>query len=196
MCAPAQKLAHRCHSEERGISRPDGRRGWPRKRFLAPARNALALRQCQGAVQCSRDTAGGKFMPHASRERDGYLGTTRRRLVSKDRLMDRGDHVKSCAPKPIDGRRVCPWWLCFTFDNPLRRLIHNPKRSCGSGWRRQTAIDIGCGMGYFSLPMARLVGDTGRVIAVDLQDRMLHRAAAAGRAGRSSISHSTASLST
>jgi ubiquinone/menaquinone biosynthesis C-methylase UbiE len=72
--------------------------------------------------------------------------------------------------------RVCPWWLCFTFDNPLRRLIHNPEQIVRE-WIApgQTAIDIGCGMGYFSLPMARLVGDTGRVVAVDLQDPMLHQ---------------------
>jgi ubiquinone/menaquinone biosynthesis C-methylase UbiE len=72
--------------------------------------------------------------------------------------------------------RVCPWWLCFTFDNPLRRLIHNPEKILRE-WIApgQTAIDIGCGMGYFSLPMARLVGDTGRVIAADLQDQMLHQ---------------------
>ena len=71
---------------------------------------------------------------------------------------------------------VCPWWLCFTFDNPLRRLIHNPEQILRE-WLApgQTAIDIGCGMGYFSLPMARLVGDTGRVIAADLQDRMLQQ---------------------
>ena len=71
---------------------------------------------------------------------------------------------------------VCPWWLCFTFDNPLRRLLHNPEKILrdwiASG---QTVIDIGCGMGYFSLPMARLVGSTGHVIAADLQDQMLQQ---------------------
>ena len=71
---------------------------------------------------------------------------------------------------------VCPWWLCYTFDNPLRRLIHNPEKMLRE-WITpgQTVIDVGCGMGYFSLPMARLVGDTGRVIAVDLQAQMLDR---------------------
>jgi ubiquinone/menaquinone biosynthesis C-methylase UbiE len=84
---------------------------------------------------------------------------------------------------------VCPWWLCFTFDNPLRRLIHNPDRLLRS-WIApgQTAIDVGCGMGYFTLPMARLVGHTGRVIAVDLQaqmlDRLQRRAARAGLQAR------------
>lgn len=33
--------------------------------------------------------------------------------------------------------------------------------------------DIGCGLGYFTLPMAKKVGQTGKVIAVDLQMQML-----------------------
>jgi ubiquinone/menaquinone biosynthesis C-methylase UbiE len=34
-------------------------------------------------------------------------------------------------------------------------------------------LDIGCGMGYFSLPIARMVGDTGEVVCVDLQEQMI-----------------------
>jgi ubiquinone/menaquinone biosynthesis C-methylase UbiE len=36
-----------------------------------------------------------------------------------------------------------------------------------------TAVDVGSAMGFFSLPLARMVGDSGRVVCVDLQDRML-----------------------
>jgi len=36
-----------------------------------------------------------------------------------------------------------------------------------------TAIDLGCGMGYFSRAMAKIVGDTGKVISADLQQEML-----------------------
>jgi ubiquinone/menaquinone biosynthesis C-methylase UbiE len=39
-------------------------------------------------------------------------------------------------------------------------------------------LEPGCGMGFFTLPLARMVGDQGRVIAVDLQPRMLDRVAA------------------
>jgi ubiquinone/menaquinone biosynthesis C-methylase UbiE len=35
------------------------------------------------------------------------------------------------------------------------------------------AMDIGPGMGFFSLPMARMVGPQGRVICVDVQPKML-----------------------
>jgi ubiquinone/menaquinone biosynthesis C-methylase UbiE len=34
-------------------------------------------------------------------------------------------------------------------------------------------LDVGAGMGFFSLPMARMVGPLGRVICVDLQEKML-----------------------
>jgi ubiquinone/menaquinone biosynthesis C-methylase UbiE len=37
----------------------------------------------------------------------------------------------------------------------------------------QTVADLGCGMGYFTIPMARLASEDGRVIAVNLQAQML-----------------------
>jgi ubiquinone/menaquinone biosynthesis C-methylase UbiE len=84
-------------------------------------------------------------------------------------------------PNPIEERilidgRVCPWWFAYTFDNPLRRWLHNPRKILGAYVREgDTAIDIGCGMGPFTAGLARLVGSNGRVIAVDLQEEMLQR---------------------
>jgi 2-polyprenyl-3-methyl-5-hydroxy-6-metoxy-1,4-benzoquinol methylase len=70
--------------------------------------------------------------------------------------------------------RVCPWWLAYTFDNPLRHFLHNPEEILGSLVREGMAVaDIGCGMGYFSIAMAKMVTSTGRVIAVDVQQKML-----------------------
>ena len=84
---------------------------------------------------------------------------------------------------------VCPWWFAYTFDNPLRRLLHPPERVLeGLVTPGMTALDVGCGIGHFSLGMARLVGPGGRVIAVDLQERALaavrRRAVRAGLADR------------
>jgi 2-polyprenyl-3-methyl-5-hydroxy-6-metoxy-1,4-benzoquinol methylase len=71
---------------------------------------------------------------------------------------------------------VCPWWLAYTFDNPLRRILHPPEKVLsGLVSQGQTVLDIGCGMGHFSIGMARMVGEHGRVIALDLQDQMLDR---------------------
>lgn len=69
---------------------------------------------------------------------------------------------------------ICPWWLAYTFDNPLRKLFHRPEKMLGAYvGEGMTVLDVGCGMGYFSIGMARMVGPRGRVISVDIQDKML-----------------------
>jgi 2-polyprenyl-3-methyl-5-hydroxy-6-metoxy-1,4-benzoquinol methylase len=84
---------------------------------------------------------------------------------------------------------ICPWWGGFFIDNPLRRLLHDPAVIVGPYVTPgMTVMDVGCGMGFLSLAMARMVGAVGMVIAVDLQQRMLdvvtRRAAKAGLAQR------------
>jgi len=69
---------------------------------------------------------------------------------------------------------VCPWWGGYFIDNPFRRLLHRPEVILAPYLRPgMAAMDFGCGMGFFSIPIARIVGDDGRVIAVDLQQKML-----------------------
>ena len=69
---------------------------------------------------------------------------------------------------------VCPWWIAYTFDNPVRKLFHKPHKIFGDYIKEgMTVMDVGCGMGYFSIGMAKLVGATGKIIAVDLQQKML-----------------------
>jgi len=69
---------------------------------------------------------------------------------------------------------ICPWWLGYGLVSPLRKLIHDPEkilaRYVQQGMR---VLDIGSGMGFFSLPMAAMVGENGCVICIDLQDKML-----------------------
>jgi len=84
---------------------------------------------------------------------------------------------------------VCPWWLGYLLVSPLRRLIEPPEKMLGPYVRTgTTVVEPGCGMGYFSLPLARLVGPDGRVVCVDRQEKMiaglLRRARRAGLAGR------------
>ena len=69
---------------------------------------------------------------------------------------------------------VCPWWLAYSFDNPLRRWLHRPRKLLAPYVKEgMHVIDVGCGMGGFSIAMAKLVGDGGRVTALDLQEKML-----------------------
>ncbi len=69
---------------------------------------------------------------------------------------------------------VCPWWLAQALDNPIRRLIHSPDKILGEYIEPgQTVLDLGCGSGTFTIAMARMVVEAGRVIAVDVQEEML-----------------------
>ncbi|MBN1532350.1 MAG: class I SAM-dependent methyltransferase [Spirochaetes bacterium] len=71
-------------------------------------------------------------------------------------------------------RRVCPWWVGYFLASPFRRLAHKPERILAqyvdASYR---VLDIGCGMGFFSIPMAKTVGRSGRVYSLDLQERMI-----------------------
>lgn len=79
---------------------------------------------------------------------------------------------------------TCPWWLGYSFDNPLRRLIHDPAEIFdGLVEQDQTVVDIGCGLGFFTLALAEIVGPNGRVVAIDIQEQMLRRARARARRG-------------
>ena len=69
---------------------------------------------------------------------------------------------------------VCPWWLIRTFDNFVRRFFQKPEGILQDIVRPGDAcLDIGCGIGYFTIPMAGIVGPSGSVTAVDLQPEML-----------------------
>jgi ubiquinone/menaquinone biosynthesis C-methylase UbiE len=73
--------------------------------------------------------------------------------------------------------RTCPWWFTWTFDNPLRRLVHDPHKMLEPYVVPGSRVaDVGCGMGYFTVALARLVGPAGEVQAVDLQPQQLRAA--------------------
>jgi len=67
------------------------------------------------------------------------------------------------------GDHICPWWLAYTFDNPFRHFFHNPEKMLGSYVAKgMTVLDVGCGMGFFSIGLAKIVGDKGCVIAAEV----------------------------
>lgn len=85
--------------------------------------------------------------------------------------------------------RVCPWWLGYFLASPIRRWWQDPGEIVGPYVAPGMAIlEPGPGMGFFTLEMARRLGSAGRVIAVDVQPRMLgglkRRAAKAGLSAR------------
>jgi len=84
---------------------------------------------------------------------------------------------------------LCPWWLGYGLLSPIRRLREDPSEALSPFIRDgMIVLEPGPGMGFFTLEAARLVGPSGRVVAVDLQPRMLavlaRRAARAGLGDR------------
>jgi ubiquinone/menaquinone biosynthesis C-methylase UbiE len=72
--------------------------------------------------------------------------------------------------------RVCPVEMAAGLDNRFRRWFQNPEKILNPYIREgMTVLDVGCGPGFFSLDMARMVGQQGRVIASDVQDGMLEK---------------------
>ena len=70
--------------------------------------------------------------------------------------------------------RVCPAWVGYLLTNPLRRLFQDPYRILSPYVRPgMRVLDIGPGMGFFSLPLAEMVGPEGKVICIDIQEKML-----------------------
>ncbi len=86
-------------------------------------------------------------------------------------------------------KRVCPAWVGYLLSNPLRRLFQDPYRILGPYVRREIKVlDVGPGLGFFSLPLAEMVGPEGKVVCVDIQNKMLRvlrrRAERRGLSGR------------
>jgi ubiquinone/menaquinone biosynthesis C-methylase UbiE len=53
--------------------------------------------------------------------------------------------------------------------DPIRRLFEPPQRLIGPNVKKgQVVADLGCGPGYYALPLAEIVGLEGKVYAVDL----------------------------
>jgi ubiquinone/menaquinone biosynthesis C-methylase UbiE len=70
--------------------------------------------------------------------------------------------------------RVCPVEKAGVLDFNFRKFLQNPRRILQPYVKEgMTALDLGCGPGFFTVEMARLVGKTGKVIAADLQEGML-----------------------
>lgn len=71
---------------------------------------------------------------------------------------------------------ICSHHHSFALDNVFRKLVQSPKRILRPHLTKgDTVVDLGCGPGFFTVTMAELVGSSGKVFAVDLQQEMLDR---------------------
>jgi len=69
---------------------------------------------------------------------------------------------------------VCPWYIGYLLANPLRKLYQDPVKLLSPYVKTgMSVLEVGPGMGFFSIPLASLVGEKGKIYSVDLQERML-----------------------
>ena len=71
----------------------------------------------------------------------------------------------------------CPAWLGWLLENPYMEAVASAttildQLDLEAG---MSVLDIGCGPGRLTIPAARRVGSTGRVVALDIQPTMLHK---------------------
>ncbi|WP_445475287.1 class I SAM-dependent methyltransferase [Methanococcoides methylutens] len=72
--------------------------------------------------------------------------------------------------------RVCPAAISGILDNRIRRWFQKPRKILEPYVQEgMTVLDLGCGSGFFSIEIARMVGSSGLVIASDLQEGMLRK---------------------
>jgi ubiquinone/menaquinone biosynthesis C-methylase UbiE len=70
---------------------------------------------------------------------------------------------------------VCPAEFAGGLDNSFRRWLQNPEKILKPYIKNgMKVLDLGCGPGVFTVEIAKLVGESGKVVAADLQDGMLN----------------------
>ncbi len=76
----------------------------------------------------------------------------------------------------MNNNHVCPVAIAGSLDTRFRRIFQNPQTILKPYLKEgMTVLDIGCGPGFFTLDIAQMVGESGRVIAVDMQEGMLQK---------------------
>ena len=69
------------------------------------------------------------------------------------------------------------WMISLMHDNPLLPHLKNPYRLLEAAGlsQGQKVMEVGCGPGFFTIPAAKIVGDTGIVYATDVNPLAIKR---------------------
>lgn len=73
-------------------------------------------------------------------------------------------------------RTPCPSALGWLINNPIRRWYTRHLLDAVGIKAGETVLELGCGPGTFTVEAARRLGPTGKLIAVDIQPRMIAQA--------------------
>ena len=73
-------------------------------------------------------------------------------------------------------KHTCPAWGAVGLDNSIRKWMHHPQKILKPYIKEgMTVLDVGCGPGFFSIEIAKMLNGSGKVIAADVQEAMLDK---------------------
>jgi len=73
-------------------------------------------------------------------------------------------------------KQIFPVERAAGLDNSFRKLVHNPQKILKPYIKEgMTVLDVGCGPGFFSVEIAKMLNGSGKVIAADVQGGMLEK---------------------
>lgn len=76
----------------------------------------------------------------------------------------------------INSSAVCPFQHSGTLDAKYRRILQNPAIFLHPFIHKgMNVLDLGCGTGFCTFDIARLLDGEGKVVAADLQTEMLNK---------------------
>ena len=73
-------------------------------------------------------------------------------------------------------KQIFPVERAAGLDNSFRKLVHNPQKILKPYIKAgMTVLDVGCGPGFFTVEIAKMLNGSGKVIAADVQEGMLEK---------------------
>ena len=71
---------------------------------------------------------------------------------------------------------LCPAWGAVGLDNTFRKRLQNPQKILNPYIKTgMTVLDVGCGPGFFTIEIAKMLNGSGKVLAADVQEAMLDK---------------------
>lgn len=122
-----------------------------------------------GGAQANDDVAGADKPAQADQADENQKGIDPVDQSVKPQERPRREYLGRRLAKPMS-HLGAPWLIREDRDEEENASVSFRQMKLEKG---MTICDLGCGNGYWTLPMARAVGPTGTVYAVDIQREML-----------------------
>ena len=85
--------------------------------------------------------------------------------------------MKAQTQKELPNAPDSAWWLAPYLEFGTRQIFGSRKKHIRkTGIKKgDTVLEVGCGTGFFTVEISKLVGPTGRVYAIDVQPQMIKK---------------------